>query len=57
MRTSLNGFDDIFKMDFVNNLSGSVEIFFFNDPSSFWRIFFLLTMVALIVGLKLVSAV
>ena len=34
-----------------------VGIFFFNDPSSFWRMFFLLTLVASIVGLKLVSAV
>ena len=32
-----------------------VGIFFFSDPSSFWRLFFLLTLVASIVGLKLVS--
>ena len=34
-----------------------VGIFFFHDPSSFWRLFFLFTLVASIVGLKLVSAV
>ncbi len=34
-----------------------VGIFFFNDPSSFLRLFFLFTLVASIVGLKLVSAV
>jgi len=32
-----------------------VGIFFFEDPSSFWRLFFLFTLVASIVGLKLVS--
>jgi len=32
-----------------------VGIFFFNDRSSFWRLFFLYTLVASIVGLKLVS--
>jgi AsmA protein len=26
MKTSLNGFDDMFKVDFVNNLAGSIEI-------------------------------
>ncbi len=32
-----------------------VGTFFFNDPSSFWRLFFLFTLVVSIVGLKLVS--
>lgn len=30
-------------------------IFFFNEPASFWRIFFIFTLIASIVGLKAVS--
>jgi len=30
-------------------------IFFFNEPISFWRIFFIFTLIASIVGLKFVS--
>ncbi|HLT73583.1 MAG TPA: multidrug efflux SMR transporter [Ohtaekwangia sp.] len=32
-----------------------VGIFFFNEPAFFWRVFFLLTLIASIVGLKVVS--
>ncbi|RKD14403.1 cation transporter [Pelobium manganitolerans] len=31
-------------------------IFFFNEPATFWRMFFLFTLVSSIVGLKYVSA-
>lgn len=30
-------------------------IFFFNEPTNFWRIFFIFTLIASIVGLKFVS--
>ena len=30
-------------------------IFFFNEPATFWRIFFVVTLIASIVGLKVVS--
>lgn len=30
-------------------------IFFFNEPATFWRLFFIVTLVGSIVGLKLVS--
>lgn len=30
-------------------------IFFFNEPATFWRIFFALTLIASVVGLKAVS--
>jgi quaternary ammonium compound-resistance protein SugE len=33
-----------------------VGILFFNEPSDFWRLFFLTTLIASIVGLKFVSA-
>ena len=32
-----------------------VGIFIFNEPASFWRIFFIVTLISSIVGLKLVS--
>jgi quaternary ammonium compound-resistance protein SugE len=32
-----------------------VGIFFFKEPATFWRMFFLTTLIASIVGLKLVS--
>ena len=32
-----------------------VGIFFFKDPASFWRIFFLMTLIGSIVGLKAAS--
>lgn len=32
-----------------------VGIAFFNDPVSFWRLFFIFTLVASIIGLKIVS--
>ena len=32
-----------------------VGILVFNDPANFWRIFFITTLIASIVGLKLVS--
>ena len=32
-----------------------VGIFFFNEPATFWRIFFITTLIASIVGLKLIS--
>lgn len=32
-----------------------VGIFFFKDPASFWRIFFILTLIGSIIGLKFVS--
>jgi quaternary ammonium compound-resistance protein SugE len=31
-------------------------IFFFKDPVSFWRIFFIITLVGSIIGLKAVSS-
>ena len=31
-------------------------IFFFNDPATFWRLFFLFLLVGSIIGIKLVSA-
>ncbi len=31
-------------------------IFLFNEPATFWRIFFLFTLIASIIGLKFVSA-
>ncbi len=33
-----------------------VGIFIFNEPASFWRIFFILTLISSIVGLKFVSS-
>lgn len=33
-----------------------VGITFFNEPSDFWRLFFIFTLIASIVGLKFVSA-
>ena len=30
-------------------------IFFFNEPATFWRVFFVVTLIASIVGLKVVS--
>ncbi|GAA0876567.1 multidrug efflux SMR transporter [Wandonia haliotis] len=30
-------------------------IFFFNEPADFWRVFFIVTLIASIVGLKLVT--
>lgn len=30
-------------------------IFFFNEPTNFWRVFFIFTLIASIVGLKMVS--
>ena len=32
-----------------------VGIFFFNDPAGFWRLFFISTLIASVVGLKFVS--
>lgn len=32
-----------------------IEIFVFNEPASFWRVFFIFTLIASIVGLKFVS--
>jgi quaternary ammonium compound-resistance protein SugE len=32
-----------------------VGIFFFNDPAGFWRVFFISTLIASVVGLKVVS--
>lgn len=32
-----------------------VGIFFFNEPASFWRLFFISTLIMSIIGLKLVS--
>jgi quaternary ammonium compound-resistance protein SugE len=32
-----------------------VGIFFFNDPAGFWRVFFLSTLIASVIGLKVVS--
>ena len=32
-----------------------VGIFFFKDPANFWRVFFLITLIGSIVGLKTVS--
>lgn len=32
-----------------------VGIFFFREPADFWRLFFIITLIASIVGLKLVS--
>lgn len=32
-----------------------VGIFIFNEPASFWRIFFIVTLISSIIGLKLVS--
>jgi quaternary ammonium compound-resistance protein SugE len=32
-----------------------IGIFVFNEPATFWRLFFILTLIASIVGLKLVS--
>lgn len=33
-----------------------VGIFFFKEPATFWRLFFISTLIASIIGLKLVSA-
>jgi quaternary ammonium compound-resistance protein SugE len=33
-----------------------VGIIFFNEPSDFWRLFFIVTLIASIVGLKFVSS-
>lgn len=33
-----------------------VGIFLFNDPASFWRVFFISTLIGSIIGLKMVSA-
>ena len=32
-----------------------VGIFFFKEPADFWRVFFIITLIASIVGLKVVS--
>lgn len=32
-----------------------IGIFFFNEPAYFWRMFFIITLISSIVGLKLVS--
>ncbi len=32
-----------------------IGIFVFNEPASFWRVFFIFTLIASIVGLKFVS--
>ena len=32
-----------------------IGIFLFKDPASFWRIFFIITLIASIIGLKFVS--
>src|SRR5690554_2494315 len=32
-----------------------IGIFFFNEPATFWRIFFLLTLISSIIGLKAVD--
>lgn len=32
-----------------------VGIFFFNEPANFWRIFFIITLISSIIGLKFVS--
>ena len=32
-----------------------IGIFVFNEPTSFWRVFFIFTLIASIVGLKFVS--
>ena len=32
-----------------------VGILFFHDPASFWRVFFIFTLIASIIGLKIVS--
>src|SRR5690606_21890775 len=33
-----------------------IGIFIFNDPTTFWRIFFITTLIGSIIGLKMVSA-
>ena len=33
-----------------------MEIFVFNEPATFWRMFFVMTLIASVVGLKLVSS-
>lgn len=33
-----------------------VGIFYFNEPATFWRIFFMATLIASIVGLKFISS-
>lgn len=33
-----------------------IGIFIFNDPTTFWRLFFITTLIGSIVGLKMVSA-
>jgi quaternary ammonium compound-resistance protein SugE len=33
-----------------------IGIFFFKEPADFWRLFFITTLIASIVGLKFVSA-
>lgn len=33
-----------------------IGIFFFNEPATFWRLFFITTLIASIVGLKFVSS-
>jgi quaternary ammonium compound-resistance protein SugE len=35
--------------------TASMGIIFFNDPATFWRIFFLATLIGSIIGLKVVS--
>lgn len=32
-----------------------VGVFFFNEPATFWRLFFIFTLIASIIGLKIVS--
>ncbi len=36
--------------------SVTMGIFFFNEPATFWRIFFIFTLIASIAGLKFVSS-
>ncbi|WP_026452327.1 DMT family transporter [Aequorivita capsosiphonis] len=33
-----------------------IGIFYFNEPATFWRVFFLLTLIGSIVGLKFISS-
>jgi len=33
-----------------------VGIFFFNEPATFWRLFFITTLITSVIGLKMISA-
>ena len=33
-----------------------IGIFFFNEPATFWRLFFITTLIASVIGLKIISA-